>query len=141
MMLGPSTPMNCSDALLREVVKVAEQFDLGIHTHLLETRLQSWAAHQIYKKPLCVHLARIGFLSDRLSTAHSVWLDDREIDLLASSGASAVHNPASKLKLGSGIAPVAKLKSRGVNVAHGTDGGDTSANYSIFKHLLLLYYY
>src|SRR5213594_1980926 len=137
MMLGPSSPMNCSDALLREVVNVAEQFDLGIHTHLLETRLQSWAAHQIYKKPLCVHLARIGFLSSRLSTAHSVWLDDREIDLLASSGASAVHNPASNLKLGSGIAPVAKLKSRGVNVALGTDGGDTSDSYSIFEQMRL----
>src|SRR5437870_7518060 len=137
MMLGPSSPMNCSDALLREVVNVAEQFDLGIHTHLLETRLQSWAAHQIYKKPLCVHLARIGFLSSRLSTAHSVWLDDREIDLLASSGASAVHNPASNLKLGSGIAPVAKLKSRGVNVALGTDGGDTSDSYSVFEQMRL----
>ena len=140
MMLGPSSPMNCSDALLREVVNVAEQFDLGIHTHLLETRLQSWAAHQIYKKPLCVHLARIGFLSSRLSTAHSVWLDDREIDLLASSGASAVHNPASNLKLGSGIAPVAKLKSRGVNVALGTDGGDTSDSYSIFEQMRLAAY-
>src|SRR5205807_8711202 len=89
------------------------------------------------KKPLCVHLARIGFLSSRLSTAHSVWLDDREMDLLAASGASVVHNPASNLKLGSGVAPVAKLKARGVNVALGTDGGDTSDSYSIFEQMRL----
>ena len=137
IMLGPSSPMNCSDGLLREVVRVAEQFDLGIHTHLLETRLQSWAARKIYKKPLCAHLAEIGFLSQRLSAAHSVWLDEREMDLLASSGASAVHNPASNLKLGSGVAPVAKLKARGVNVALGTDGGDTSDSYSIFEQMRL----
>ena len=137
IMLGPSSPMNCSDGLLREVVAVAEQFDLGIHTHLLETRLQAWAARKIYKKPLCAHLADIGFLSPRVSTAHSIWLDDREMDLLASSGASAVHNPASNLKLGSGIAPVAKLKARGVNVALGTDGGDTSDSYSIFEQIRL----
>ena len=137
IMLGPSSPMNCSDGLLREVVRVAEQFDLGIHTHLLETRLQSWAARKLYKKPLCAHLAEIGFLSLRLSAAHSVWLDEREMDLLASSGASAVHNPASNLKLGSGVAPVAKLKARGVNVALGTDGGDTSDSYSIFEQMRL----
>jgi 5-methylthioadenosine/S-adenosylhomocysteine deaminase len=137
IMLGPSSPMNCSDGLLREVVKVAEQFDLGIHTHLLETRLQSWAARKLYKKSLCAHLADIGFLSSRLSTAHSIWLDEREMDLLASSGASVVHNPASNLKLGSGIAPVAKLKIRGVNVALGTDGGDTSDSYSIFEQMRL----
>jgi cytosine/adenosine deaminase-related metal-dependent hydrolase len=56
---------------------------------------------------------------------------------LASSGASAVHNPASNLKLGSGVAPVAKLKARGVNVALGTDGGDTSDSYSIFEQIRL----
>jgi 5-methylthioadenosine/S-adenosylhomocysteine deaminase len=137
LMLGPSSPMNCSDGLLREVVKVAEQYDLGIHTHLLETRLQAWAARKIYKKTICAHLAEIGFLSSRVSTAHSIWLEEREMDLLASSGASAVHNPASNLKLGSGIAPVAKLKARGVNVALGTDGGDTSDSYSIFEQIRL----
>ena len=137
IMLGPSSPMNCSDGLLREVVRVAEQYDLGIHTHLLETRLQAWAAHKLYKNPMCVHLAEIGFLSSRLSTAHSIWLDEREMDLLAAAGASVVHNPASNLKLGSGVAPVAKLKARGVNVALGTDGGDTSDSYSIFEQMRL----
>lgn len=140
IMLGPSSPMNCSDRLLREVIKVAEQYDLGIHTHLLETRLQAWAARKIYKKTICAHLAEIGFLSSRLSAAHSIWLDEREMDLMASSGASAVHNPASNLKLGSGIAPVAKLKARGVNVALGTDGGDTSDSYSIFEQMRLAAY-
>jgi cytosine/adenosine deaminase-related metal-dependent hydrolase len=137
IMLGPSSPMNCSDALLREIVKMAEEFDLGIHTHLLETRLQAWAAPRLYHKTLCAHLAEIGFLSSRLSAAHSIWLDDREMDLLASSATSVVHNPASNLKLGSGIAPVAKLKARGINVALGTDGGDTSDNYSIFEQMRL----
>jgi len=140
IMLGPSSPMNCSDALLREVVQFAEQYDLGIHTHLLETRLQAWTARKIYRKTICAHLAEIGFLSSRLSTAHSIWLDENEMDLLASSGASAVHNPASNLKLGSGIAPVAKLKAHGVNVALGTDGGDTSDSYSIFEQMRLAAY-
>jgi 5-methylthioadenosine/S-adenosylhomocysteine deaminase len=140
VMLGPSSPMNCSDRLLREVVRVAEQYDLGIHTHLLETRLQAWAARKIYKNTIGAHLAEIGFLSSRVSTAHSIWLDDNEMDLMASSGASVVHNPASNLKLGSGIAPVAKLKKRGVNVALGTDGGDTSDSYSIFEQMRLAAY-
>jgi 5-methylthioadenosine/S-adenosylhomocysteine deaminase len=140
IMLGPSSPMNCSDALLREVLEVAEEHNLGIHTHLLETRLQAWSAQKIYGKTICAHLAEIGFLSSRLSGAHSIWLNDRDMDLMASSGASAVHNPASNLKLGSGIAPVAKLKARGVNVALGTDGGDTSDSYSIFEQMRLAAY-
>jgi cytosine/adenosine deaminase-related metal-dependent hydrolase len=140
LMLGPSSPMNCSDNLLRDVVRTAEQNELGIHTHLLETRLQAWGAHQVYGKSLCAHLADIGFLSDRLSTAHGVWLTDRDIALLARAGASVVHNPSSNLKLGSGIAPVAKLTAHGINVALGTDGGDTSDAYSIFDQMRLAAY-
>jgi cytosine/adenosine deaminase-related metal-dependent hydrolase len=62
------------------------------------------------------------------------------MDLMAASGASAVHNPASNLKLGSGVAPVVELRKRGVNVSLGTDGGDTSDSYSIFEQMRLAAY-
>ena len=137
IMLGPSSPQNCSDALLREVAEMAERYDLGIHTHLLETRLQRWASSKIYGRSLPEHLKKLGFLSNRLSAAHCVWLDEKGMDLMAAAGASAVHNPASNLKLGSGVAPVIKMKKRGVNVALGTDGGDTSDTYSIFDQMRL----
>lgn len=137
LMLGPSSPLNCSDALLREVTRMADRYDLGIHTHLLETRLQRWGAFKLYGKGLVEHLHNLDFLSPRLSAAHSIWLDEKEIELMASSSASVVHNPASNLKLGSGIAPVIKLKKAGVNVALGTDGGDTSDTYSIFDQMRL----
>jgi cytosine/adenosine deaminase-related metal-dependent hydrolase len=82
-------------------------------------------------------IKNLGLLSMRFSGAHGVWLDPREIDVVAAAGASIVHNPASNLKLGSGIAPVAEMKRRGVNVALGTDGGDTSDTYSIFDQMRL----
>src|SRR6266478_4259317 len=137
LMLGPSSPFNCSDSLLREVVDMAERYDLGIHMHLLETRLQRWGAHKLYRDGVGTRLHKLGVLSRRLSAAHCVWLNEKEMDLMASSGASAVHNPASNLKLGSGIAPVVELKKRGVNVSLGTDGGDTSVSYSIFDQMRL----
>lgn len=137
LMLGPSSPFNCSDSLLREIVNMADRHDLGIHMHLLETRLQRWAARKLYRDGLGTRLHKLGVLSPRLSAAHCVWVDEREMDLLAASGASAVHNPASNLKLGSGIAPVVEMKKRGVNVSLGTDGGDTSDSYSIFEQMRL----
>ena len=137
LMLGPSSPFNCSDPLLRQVVGIAERYDLGIHTHFLETRLQQWGAGKLYPQGLAARLERLAFFSPRLSAAHCIWLNEKEMELMASSGASAVHNPASNLKLGSGIAPVVELRSRGVNVALGTDGGDTSDSYSVFEQMRL----
>ena len=137
LMLGPSSPQNCSDNLLREIVCTAEENDLGIHTHLLETVIERWGGRKLYSKGIVHRINKLGLLSPRLSAAHGVWLDAAEMDLLAAAGASVVHNPASNLKLGSGIAPVAELKKRGVNVALGTDGADTSDNYSIFAQMRL----
>src|SRR5206468_3871351 len=87
LILGPSSPFNCSDSLLREIVRFAEKYDLGVHTHLLETRLQRWGARKLYPRGLGERLRRLGFLSSRLSAAHCIWLDDKEIDLMASSRA------------------------------------------------------
>jgi len=105
---------------------------------LLETSIQRFVARKLYNnKKMCEHLDKIGFLSPRLSAAHCIWLNEREMDIFASSHASVVHCPASNLKLGSGIAPIVKLKNRGVNVALGSDGGDTSDSYSIFDQIRL----
>jgi cytosine/adenosine deaminase-related metal-dependent hydrolase len=122
---------------LREIVRAADKNDLGIHTHLLETVIERWGGRKLYPNGIVHRINKLGLLSPRLSAAHGVWLDAAEMDLLAAAGASVVHNPASNLKLGSGIAPISELKKRGVNVALGTDGADTSDNYSIFEQMRL----
>ncbi|MBM4264326.1 MAG: amidohydrolase family protein [Deltaproteobacteria bacterium] len=137
LMLGPSSPFSCSDELVREVVEMAEQHDLGIHTHLLETKLQRWGGRQLYPEGLGKRMQRLGLFSQRLSAAHCVWVNEREMDAMAAAGVNAVHNPASNLKLGSGIAPVVAMKKRGINVSLGTDGGDTSDSYTIFEQIRL----
>ena len=67
-------------------------------------------------------LASLGLLGPELIAVHAVHLDDAEIRMLAAHGASVAHCPHSNLKLGSGIAPVARLLEAGVHVGLGTDG-------------------
>jgi 5-methylthioadenosine/S-adenosylhomocysteine deaminase len=65
--------------------------------------------------------------------AHSIWIDEHDIRLLADSGTMVAHNPASNLKLGSGIAPIRELLESGVTVALGTDGSMASDNQNMFE--------
>jgi len=68
------------------------------------------------------YLDRIGFLKPQTQLIHAIWLNPREIDILAASGVTVQHNPASALRSGSGLAPVGALLEAGVNVSLGTDG-------------------
>jgi 5-methylthioadenosine/S-adenosylhomocysteine deaminase len=100
-------------------------------------RRHNGAAEGRYGVTMIQHLDRIGLLNDRLSTAHTIWLDDDDIALMAARGAIPVHNPESNLKLGAGISPVAKMVRAGVTVALGTDGAGTNDNLDLHEVMRL----
>jgi 5-methylthioadenosine/S-adenosylhomocysteine deaminase len=129
---GPSNPDRCSDGALLLCAELADQFDTGIHTHLLETQRQAQLAQQRYGETAVQHLERLGVLSSRWSCAHSIWLTDNDIACMAERGAVAVLNPESNSRLGTGVARVPEMQRTGVTLALGTDGA--SANDNLVVH-------
>jgi len=120
--LAPHAPYTVSDETLERIAALAEELDVPIHTHVHETRAEveeSVARHRA--RPL-ERLHRLGIVGPRLVAVHAVHVDEAELDLMAREGVSVVHCPSSNLKLASGIAPVAAMRSRGINVGLGTDG-------------------
>jgi cytosine/adenosine deaminase-related metal-dependent hydrolase len=133
--LAPSGPQRCTDELLAGCAALAEELDLQIHIHVLETRMQALSAQQMYGRTLPEHMAAIGFLSPRVSFEHGVWLTDRDVEIVRGSGVTIVHNPVSNMKLGSGICPVPTLLRADVNVALGTDGMSSNDGQDMFATL------
>jgi 5-methylthioadenosine/S-adenosylhomocysteine deaminase len=116
---------------------LADELDLPVHTHVHETDeeiAQSLTQHGC--RPLA-RLERLGLVSERLIAVHAVHLDDAEIALLAERGASIAHCPASNLKLGSGIAPIARASAAGINLAFGTDGAASNNRVDMLSELRL----
>lgn len=134
---APSNPERCSDEALVLCRDLAAEHDLGIHTHLLESRVQSVIAQEKYGCSMVEHLGRLELLGPRLSCAHTIWVDDHDIDLLADTGTVVVHNPESNMKIGTGTAPIPKMKKRGVTIALGTDGAGTNDNLILQESLRL----
>jgi 5-methylthioadenosine/S-adenosylhomocysteine deaminase len=135
--LAPHAPYTVSDATLQRIAMLADELDLPVHTHVHETDdeiRQSLAQHGC--RPLA-RLDRLGLVSERLIAVHAVHLEDAEIGLLADRGASIAHCPASNLKLGSGIAPVARAAAAGVNLALGTDGAASNNRVDMLSELRL----
>jgi len=137
LMLAPSAPQRCSDPLLMCCKEIAEELQVGIHTHLAETRRHAEVGKKLYGEPIVNHLEKIGFLSSKLSVAHAIWLEDREIDILKRHSVRVVHNPSSNMKLGSGVARVKKMLSEDLTVGLGADSVNAATIYSIFEQMKL----
>ena len=136
-LVGPSAAHRCSDGLLQGARELADSTGVGIHMHLAEAKSHAVRNRQLFGDSLVARLDRLGVLGPDVSLAHGVWLDDDELDRLARTGATVVHNPASNLKLGSGVARVREMWSRGVNVAIATDGPCSSDTFNMFEALRL----
>jgi 5-methylthioadenosine/S-adenosylhomocysteine deaminase len=137
VMFGPHAPYTCSDECLLEVKELAERHKVGIHIHLSETEEEVRESIKKTGKPPISHLEEIGFLGPRVVAAHCVHVSTEEIKSLARHGVKVVHNPASNLKLSSGLAPVREMLDAGVEVALGTDGPASNNSLDMFREMRL----
>jgi 5-methylthioadenosine/S-adenosylhomocysteine deaminase len=135
--LAPHAPYTVGDETLRRIATLAEELDLPVHIHVHETTTeisQGIAQHGV--RPL-ERLHRLGIVGPHLIAVHAVHLEETELDLLAREGASVAHCPSSNLKLASGIAPVAGMLRRGINLGLGTDGAASNNRLDVLSELRL----
>ena len=134
---GPHAPYTCSEELLKGVRKKADKIGLKIHIHVSETEFEVQQVTEAHGSRPFEYLDEIGFLSDDVIAAHAVWLSDKEIEIIKENGVNLSHNPASNMKLASGISPVSKLIDTGVNVSLGTDGAASNNNLDMIEEMKL----
>jgi 5-methylthioadenosine/S-adenosylhomocysteine deaminase len=135
--LAPHAPYTVSDPSWEKIVMYARQLDLPIQTHLAETAAEVAQNVEHYGVSPLARLHRLGATGPEFIAIHGVHLGAADIELLATHGGNVVHCPASNTKLGSGIAPVADLAARGVNVALGTDGAASNNRLDLFAEMHL----
>jgi 5-methylthioadenosine/S-adenosylhomocysteine deaminase len=120
--MGPSAPQRCTDALLDESLAFCRERGLVWQTHVLETKSQAFTSRHWHGKSFVERLDERGMLGSDATLVHTVWLSDRDIELMASTQTTAVHCLLSNLRLGDGVARLPALVEAGVRVALGTDG-------------------
>jgi 5-methylthioadenosine/S-adenosylhomocysteine deaminase len=132
-MIGPSSLPRCSTELFEASVELARRHGVGLQTHLLSAKAQVMVGRKRYGGSTAQFLQRIGALADGMSFAHSIWLDEEEVGLMARSPAVVVHNPLSNMKLGAGRAPIPLLKRAGATIALGSDGASSADSQNMFE--------
>ena len=121
MSLAPANLHWCSDESLQLIFETARKHGASIHMHLLETERQARFAETRYGHTAIQHLAALGCLGPELTLGHGNWATESDLELLGECGCMVCHNASSGLRLGSGIAPVNRMREKNIPVALGID--------------------
>ena len=119
--IGPSAPQRCSDDLLVMAADFSVLYDVPLHMHVLETELQRHMGQRLYGRGAIAHLENLGLLNSRTNLVHCIWIEDGDIERIARSGASVIHNPVSNARLGSGTCRVPEMMKADITIGLGTD--------------------
>lgn len=129
-----------SDDLLREGKRLADGAGTVVNMHHAYGAGDTAADRARFGMDALIHLAEIGVLDRNLTLGHANHLTDRECDLLLESGASVSWAPAASMIWGHGgtiHGRHAELWRRGANIALGSDSGNWSNDFNLFRQASL----
>jgi len=135
--LAPRFAVSCTRGLLEEVGRLSRDHGLLVHSHASENRSEIALVRQRTGLGNIEYLAATGLAAPHVCLAHCVWVDEREQALLAAGRVKVLHCPGSNLKLGSGLAPVAEMRRRGISVSLGADGAACNNRLDMFQEMRL----
>ena len=119
---SPNVVWSTTDDTLLEIAHLAKDWGIGIHIHTAEDEKENDMCVQTNGLRQIPWLHKMGVLDHKTQLAHGIWITDEEIELLADTGTSVVHNPVSNMFIATGVCPVESMGKAGVPVALGSDG-------------------
>lgn len=135
--LAPHAPYTLDTEHLKAVRALSDKTNAPILIHVSETRreVEDSLADANKKLRPVEYLDSIGFLNERVTMAHTVHINDAEIDLLKKFNVGSAHCPQSNMKLASGVAPIPQMLLKDVAVGLGTDGAASNNDLSLWEEM------
>jgi 5-methylthioadenosine/S-adenosylhomocysteine deaminase len=134
---GPHAPYSCGPESYARAAKLSEKLGVGVHTHMAETRSEVQIIREQYGKDPVEYLRDAGVLDVPCVLAHSIYLTDDNIALLAEKRDTAglVYNPISNMKIADGVARVPDILRAGCTVGLGTDSNLSNNGLDMFAEM------
>lgn len=136
--LGFHAEYTCSKELIYRVSQLAHRYHAPVYTHLAETRKEVEECRERYGMTPAMFLDDMGIFEYGGGGYHCVHMTEPDMELFRRRRLSVVTNPASNMKLASGIAPVAGFEKRKITVAIGTDGPASNNCLDMFREMFLV---
>ncbi len=122
VVLAPCSPFSVTADLMRQSAALAREYGVHLHTHLAETADEEQFCLDMFGYRPVAYMDSLDWIGDDVWFAHSVHVNQAEIQFYASTGCGVAHCPTSNMRLASGIAPIMEMLQAGVKVGLGVDG-------------------
>ena len=133
--MAPHAIYTVGEKTLLQAKEIADEHQLKITMHIQETADEvNQSIAKTGMRPLR-RLQKIGFISPQLIAVHMTQINDEDLEILQAEKPHIVHCPESNMKLASGISPIEKFRSLGLNVALGTDGAASNNDLDMISEM------
>lgn len=136
--LGFHAEYTCSKSLLYQVAQLAHKYRAPVYTHLAETEKEVEDCRKKYGMTPAVFLDTMGIFEFGGGGFHCVHMSENDMEVFRRRRLHVITNPASNMKLASGIAPIAAYEKRKISVAIGTDGPASNNCLDMFREMFLV---
>ncbi len=134
--LAPHAVYTVTEAKFKEIDQLSKQHAIPILIHVSEFGNESERIEDNKDKLSPVEwLNKIGVLNDRMVLAHTIHIDNDDIQLIKQSGAGVAYNPMANAKGATGIAPAWDMYKEGIPLGLGTDGPMSSNQVDLWRTL------
>lgn len=121
-MVGLHATFTVNNTTLDKSVELAEEYSTGLHVHCAEGEADQKKNLEKYDQRVVERLHAHNALGNKSIAVHGIHLNEKEIDLLASTDTNVVHNPESNMNNAVGYSDAPKMMEKGITVGLGTDG-------------------
>jgi 5-methylthioadenosine/S-adenosylhomocysteine deaminase len=136
--LGFHAEYTTSLEIMQGVARLSQQYQTPVYMHSSETKKEVTECIQRYGKTPTQLFNDIGLFEYGGGSFHCVYMSDTGFKIFRDKGLWVVTNPASNLKLASGIAPISEMQEYGINLALGTDGASSNNALDMFREMFLV---
>jgi 5-methylthioadenosine/S-adenosylhomocysteine deaminase len=134
--VAPHALYTNSDETLKGARALANKYNVPLVIHLSETKKENDDEMASRHDTPTKHLDSISVFAGRTVAAHCVWVNDGDMGILKTRNVGVAHCPSSNMKLASGVAPVTRMLSLGINIGLGPDGPAGSNNdFNMFEEM------
>jgi len=135
--IAPHAEYTVSPGMFERIRDAAKDVGSRIHVHVSESQGEHEECIKRHGTTPIGLLNKLCVLDVPTMAAHCVWVSDEDMDIMAEKGVGVLSCPRSNLKIGSGVAPTAKMLGKGITVSVATDGAGSNNNLSMMEEMTL----